>query len=261
MAASNGTNGPPYPLFELIRDTVPSLSGVAAFSEDRFKITIDGVEEQIRGQYASGNYFDLLGIRAAQGRLLMPSDDAHFGRGGAEGTAGVISYNFWKQRFGQDAGVIGKTILVGRRPVTIVGVTAPEFFGMQAGSPIDLTVPMMIAGSYVQSKGTWWMSTIARLRGGVSTEQTTAQLDALFGGYLKELGMERAQWAIALVPAAHGLDGLRRQFSEPLVILMAIVALVLLIGCANVANLLLARAGARRAKWRCGWRSAPGAAG
>ena len=176
----------------------------------------------------------------------MPSDDVHFGRGGSEGTAGVISYNFWKQRFGQDAGVIGKTILVGRRPVTIVGVTAPEFFGMQAGSPIDLTVPMMIAGGNVQSKGTWWMSTIARLRDGVSTEQATAQLDALFGGYLKELGMERGQWAIALVPAAHGLDGLRRQFSEPLVILMAIVALVLLIGCANVANLLLARAGARQ---------------
>jgi predicted permease len=245
---SGGTSGPPYPLYELMRDTNRFLSDVAAFSEDRFKVTIDGASERVRGQYASGNYFELLGIRAVHGRLLTPADDAEFGRGGPEGAVAVISYNLWRQRFGLDPSVLGRTIQVGRQWVTIVGVTPPEFFGLQVGSPIDLTVPMMLAGDYVQSKGTWWMSAVGRLRERASAEQARAELDILFDGYMREIGMERGGHfsGIALVPASRGLNGLRRQFSEPLVILMAIVAVVLLIGCANVANLLLARASARR---------------
>ena len=246
---SGGTHGPPYPLFETMRDSTRFLSGIAAFSENRFKVTIDGVPEQIRGQHASGNYFELLGIPAVHGRLLTPADDSEFGRGGPQGAVAVISYRLWQQRFGLDPGVLGRTIQVGRQPVTIVGVSAPEFFGLQVGSPIDITLPMMLAGEYVQSRGTWWMSAVGRLRSGASAEQARAELDALFAGYMKDNGMNRGiSSGVALVPAGRGLNELRRQFSEPLLILMAIVALVLLIGCANVANLLLARASARHAE-------------
>src|SRR5262245_12752818 len=97
---SGGSSGPPYPLFELMRDSNQYLSGIAAFSADRFKVTIDGgAPETVRGQTASGNYFDLLGVRPALGRLLTPADDAVFGRGSEDGAAAVISYSFWRQRF------------------------------------------------------------------------------------------------------------------------------------------------------------------
>jgi predicted permease len=247
---SGGGSGPPYPLFELMRDNTRFLSGIAAFSEDRFKVTIDGAAEQVRGQSASGNYFELLGVQPALGRLLTPADDTLLGRGGQDGAAAVISYNFWRRRFASDPGVLGRSIQVGTNWVTIVGVTSPELFGLQAGSPIDLTIPMMLAGSQLKSKGMWWMSAVGRIRPGATNEQARAELDALFGTYMQEIGMKRDGRfpGVALVPADRGLNGLRRQFSEPLLIVMAIVAAVLLVGCANVANLLLARASARQAE-------------
>jgi predicted permease len=163
----------------------------------------------------------------------------------------VISYGLWQRRFGMDPGVLGKSILVGTRPVTIVGVTQPEFFGLQVGSPIDFTIPMMLAGENVRSKQTWWMSVVGRLKPDATVEQARADLDALFESYMLEIGeqpRERRTYfsGIAMVPAARGLSELRRTYSEPLLIVMAIVGVVLLIGCANVANLLLARASARQ---------------
>jgi predicted permease len=248
--SSGGSSGPPYPCFERFRDHNRFLSGIAAFNENRFKVTVDGVPERWRGQHASGNYFDLLGVRAAYGRLLTPADDSQFGSGGPGGPVAVISYGMWQRRFGMDPGVLGKTVLVGTRPVTIVGVTQPEFFGLQVGSPIDITIPMMLAGDAVQSKHTWWMSVVGRLEQGATVEQARADLDALFESFMLEIGeppRERRTHfpGIAMVPAARGLNGLRRTYSEPLLIVMTIVGVVLLIGCANVANLLLARASAR----------------
>lgn len=245
---SGGSSGPPYPLFERMRDNNRFLSGIAAFSEDRFKVTIDGAAEQVRGQSASGNYFELLGIQPELGRLFTPADDSVFGQGGRNGAVAVISHNFWRRRFASDPAVLGRSIQVGTQWVTIVGVTAPEFFGLQTGSPIDLTIPMMLAGNQIKSKGMWWMSAVARLRPGATVEQARAELDSLFTAYMNEIGIKRDGYfsGVALVPADRGLNALRRQFSEPLLIVMAIVAAVLLIGCANVANLLLARASARR---------------
>jgi putative ABC transport system permease protein len=247
---SGGSSGPPYPLFELMRDNNRFFSGIAAFSEDRFKVTIDGAAEQVRGQSASGSYFELLGVHPELGRLLTPADDSIFGVGGPEGAAAVISHGFWRRRFGSDPTVIGRSIQVGTQSVTIVGVTPPEFFGLQTGSPIDLTIPMMLAGNQIKSKGMWWMSAVGRIRPGASTDQARAELDSLFDVYMKEQGMKRDGYfsGVALVPADRGLNALRRQFSEPLLIVMAIAAAVLLIGCANVANLLLARASARRSE-------------
>jgi predicted permease len=247
---SGGSSGPPYPCFEQLRDHNRFLSGIAAFNERRFKVTIDGVAEQVRGQYASGSYFDVLRVPAALGRVLSTRDDSEFGRGGPDGPVAVISHGYWTRRFGGDPGVLGKSLQVGTTWVTIVGVSAPEFFGLQVGRPVDITVPMMLAGPPLRSKQNWWLSVVGRLAPGASVEQARADLDVLWDAYMTDVGIPRERRdyfsGITLVPAAKGLDGLRRTYSDPLMIVMAIVGVVLLIGCANVANLLLARATARQ---------------
>ena len=247
---SGGSNGPPYPCFERLRDHNRFLSNIAAFDERMFKVTIDGVPERVRGQYASGTYFDLLGVRAIHGRVLTPADDSEPGIGGPDGAVAVISDAFWARRFGRDPAVLGKTVQVGTRWVTIVGVTPPGFFGLQVGQPADITVPMMLVEQGLRSKQSWWLSVIGRLAPGATVEQARADIEALWDGYLNEVGMPREKRGyfsgIALVPAARGANELRREYSEPLMIVMAIVGVVLLIGCANVANLLLARAAARQ---------------
>ena len=247
---SGGSSGPPYPCFELLRDHNRFLSGIAAFNQRMFKVSIDGVPERVRGQYASGSYFDLLGVRAAHGRLLTPADDAVPGRGGPDGAVAVISDDFWTRRFARDPAVLGKSVQIGAQWVTIVGVTPPGFLGLQAGMPLDLTLPMMLVEQGLQSKQSWWLSVIARVAPGATTEQARADLEALWDGYMTEVGMGPAKRGyfsgIALVPAARGANDLRESYSEPLLIVMAIVGVVLLIGCANVANLLLARAAARQ---------------
>ena len=248
---SGGGDGPPYPCFEVLRDGNRFFSGMAAFSAGPFKVSIDGgAPERVPGQHASGNYFEVLGIRAVHGRVLTPADDSVFDRGGPEGAVAVISYGFWNRRFARDPAVVGKSIQIGSRWVTIVGVTEAEFFGLQTGSPIDITTPMMLAGDDVRSKTTWWMSVVGRLEADASVEQARADVEALWDGYMTDIGQPpekrgRIFTGIALVPAMKGLNALRRSFSEPLLIVMAIVGVVLLIGCANVANLLLARASAR----------------
>ncbi len=247
---SGGSSGPPYPCFERLRDHNRFLSGIAAFTQRRFKVSIDGVPERVRGQYASGSYFDLLGVRAIHGRMLTPADDSEPGRGGPHGAVAVISDGFWTRRFGRDPAVLGKSVQVGTQWVTIVGVTPPGFFGLQVGAPLDITLPMMLVEQGLQSKQSWWLSVIGRLAPGATAEQARADLEALWDGYLTEVGMPRDRRGyfsgIALVPAARGANELRQTYSEPLLIVMAIVGVVLLIGCANVANLLLARAAARQ---------------
>ena len=246
---SGGSSGPPYPCFERLRDHNRFLSGIAAFSERQFKVSIDGVPERVRGQYASGSYFDLLGVRAIHGRLLTPADDAEPGRGGPDGPVAVISDAFWTRRFARDPSVLGKNIQVGTEWVTIVGVTPPGFFGLQVGMPLDITVPMMLSDG-LQSKQSWWLSVIARIAPGATVEQARADLESLWDAYMTEVGMPRGKRdyfsGVVLVPAAKGANALRRDYSEPLLIVMGIVGVVLLIGCANVANLLLARATARQ---------------
>jgi putative ABC transport system permease protein len=248
---SGGSSGPPYPCFERLRDQNRFLSGTAAFDERLFKVSIDGVPERVRGQYASGSYFDLLGVRAVHGRMLTPADDSEPGRGGPDGAVAVISDGFWTRRFARDPAVLGKAVQVGTQWATIVGVTPPGFFGLQVGAPLDITLPMMFAGRGLQSEQSWWLSVIGRLAPGATVEQARADLEVLWDAYLTEVGMPREKRGgyfsgIALVPAARGANELRRAYAEPLMIVMAIVGFVLLIGCANVANLLLARATARQ---------------
>lgn len=244
---SGGSSGPPYPCYELLRDHNTHFTGMAAFEQRRFRVTIDGAEETMPGQYASGSYFEVLGLRAALGRLLKPADDSVVGRGGPDGAVAVISYRLWEGRFGRDANIVGKTIRVGTNWVNIVGVTPHAFDGLTPGHPVDVTIPIALTGNNLGQKRSWWFSVVGRLKEGSAVEPARAELDTLFKSYLEEIKMNDPYFSgIALLPASKGLENLRRRFSKPLAIVMAIAALVLLIGCANAANLLLARAGSRR---------------
>ena len=247
---SGGGSGPPYPCYEILRDQNHFFSGMAAFSIDRFKVTIEGAQEPMNGQFASGSYYEVTGVGAALGRVLTPEDDSVMGSGGPHGGVAVISHALWVRRFARDPGVLGRVIQVGTNRVTIVGVSREGFTGLELGAPADITIPMMLAPNNLRSKQSWWFSVVGRLKDGVSEAPARAELDQYFQTYMKEQGISggtREYFSgIALVPAARGLDGLRRQLGKPLLIVMGIVGLVLLIGCANVANLLLARASARR---------------
>jgi predicted permease len=247
---SGGSSGPPYPCYEIWRDHNRFLSGVAAFDDSRAKVTIDGTPELLGVHFASGSLFEVLGVGAVHGRVLTPADDQPSGGPEADGAAAVISHALWTRQFGRDPAVLGKVIQVGTRSVTIVGVTPPDYLGLQVGSPIDVTVPIALAGNSLQSRELWWFSVIGRLKPDATVEQARSDLERLWDTYMREIGQppERRTYfsGISLVPAAGGLNGLRGRFAVPLLIAMAIVAVVLLIGCANLANLLLARASARR---------------
>ncbi|HUD99608.1 MAG TPA: ABC transporter permease [Bryobacteraceae bacterium] len=257
VGARGGGGAPPYPCFEQFRGEDRYFSGLAAFSGYDMRISIDGRPEQVMGQQASGNYFAVLGVKAWVGRTLSPADDSVIGKGGSDGPVAVISYRYWKRRFAQDPAAIGKVIQLNGRAVTIIGVTPPEFFGLRPGMPVDLTVPMMLApAEMLRDKGDWWLNVVGRLKAGAAPTQARAELNGVFhafmdegsgGGKISGTDEMRHDWFdhIELTPAARGLNMLRRQFSKPLLVLMALVGLVLLIACANVANLLLARTAAR----------------
>jgi putative ABC transport system permease protein len=172
----------------------------------------------------------------------------------------VISYRLWQRRFGGDSSVVGKQIAIEERPFTIVGVTPPEFFGLQVGSAPDFwiplaTEPLLRPTSWLRSGNYNWLSVVGRLKPGISSDKARADLDLIFNQVLMERASrienehDRRQFLsqkIQVTSASNGLPRLRQQFSKPLLILMVVVAVVLLIACANIANLLLARATSRR---------------
>ncbi|HET7220922.1 MAG TPA: ABC transporter permease [Vicinamibacterales bacterium] len=256
--ANGTTRGLQYAEFRKLRAADGALADVAAYAPVRLNVSIDGsVEPAAEGQLVSGTYFQLLGVGAHAGRTLAPSDDTTPGAH----PAAMISYAYWKRRFGLDPSTIGRTVHLSQTPFTIVGVTPREFFGLEVGTAPDLYVPLLMQPAVMPAAENWlvesiattfWLSPIARVKPAFTVQQAAAQIAALDvldplvtkpskPGEQPQVIPER----LTLSSAATGVSSLRHQFSQPLAILMAVVVLVLLIACANVATLVLARAAAR----------------
>jgi len=276
-----GTAGRPnyvfsYPFYERLRDGGSGLSGLFAAGgvgrQDRLIVPNGAEIEFVRAQAVSGNFFSVLGVQAMLGRAITDADD----QPGNPRAVAVISHSFWERRFGGDTSVIGKVVAFDDVPFTIIGVTPPGFFGYQPGENPELWWPLQMAPQIDRDpagrrlkEGSSWLRLMGRLSPGIERAQAEAELAVVDQQYRNEFAATRAaKWSVAvresffaakfkLRPGHAGWTGLRDQYGQPLLILMAIVAAVLLIACANVASLLLARAAARQREFSI--RSALGA--
>ncbi|HEY2013371.1 MAG TPA: ABC transporter permease [Bryobacteraceae bacterium] len=239
--------------YQHLRDRNQTFSDILASTRDRFYTQPEGLEaSKIEGQYVTGNFFSMLGVRPALGRLIAPADD----RMGSPTPVAVVSWSYWKNRLGGDPGIIGRKITVEDAPLSIVGVAPPDFFGLQVGSTEDLYLPLAMEPvirrrSYTSNAGYKWLQLVGRLKPGAALGTVHAEMNVLFRQTLEIEAAEHHEstipdWTIDAVPAGAGLSRLRDQFSKPLMVLMAIVCLLLAIACGNVAGMLLARGAARQ---------------
>jgi predicted permease len=246
--------GNSYPLYLDIQKRGDLFQGAIARSavmKVAFHSGSAGSPETVQREFVSGNYFSVLGVVPAVGRLLTDADNrtphAH--------PLAVLNYDFWRSRFGADPKVLGRSVVVDGDPLTVIGVSARGFRGVEVDHHPDLWVPAMMNRSDVMQPGMNWVWILARRRPEVSRQQVQAAIDVLLKQYLTGLYGSNTNAAFRKTAMAQqievresgvGLSLLRDQFGGPLVVLMAAVGLVLLAACANVANLLLARGASRR---------------
>lgn len=252
-----------YPAFDAMRTNPGALSEVFAFApQGGLNVIVDGAAEIVQGgQVVSGTYHRGLGVPAAAGRLMTPEDDQP-----SAPPVVVISYRYWQRRFGGDSAAIGKAITVNGVPVTIIGVTAPAFNGtQQVGEVTDITLPLAHDKAITRAPwdtraaGNWWLRIMGRMKPGATLEQTRVSLEDVYQGTARgHMRLSTLPGAPAVdpanvpvpqlraVPGGQGLYEARRGYEKSLRLLMGVVGLVLLVACANVANLLLARGAARR---------------
>jgi predicted permease len=260
--SNNGRYKLSYPMYTDFRDHNQVFSGMFCRWDTAFSVAADGKTERVYGEAVSGSYFPVLGVGAALGRVLGPDDDTT-----PDGHPfAVLSYRYWLTRFGGDPGVLGKKMLINGYPFTIVGVSQAGFDGLDPTSSPSIRVPVTMKhaldpqGFYdLISRRGRWVNTFGRLKPGVTREQAKAALQPYFHQML-EMEVQQKEFSHAapetrqrfltmfldVLPASKGDSPLRDKFSSPLLVLTGIVATVLLIACANVANLLLARATGRQ---------------
>jgi len=280
---NSGGNMLSFPMYEDFRDdfvergTAPALPrvslpvangaparrvflGMFARRPIAMNVGIDGQTERVLGELVSGTYFQVLGVGAAIGRVIMPDDDKR-----GDGPVAVLSYDYWRTRFGADPKIIGQSITVNNNTLTIIGVSQAGFDGVDIGYVPSIRVPVLMKAQMtpnwddVDNRRSRWVNVFGRLKPGVTIDQAKAALQPYFHGVLEQEVLDAAfsgtttytrgeflKGQVDLLPAAQGRSPLRQQLSQPLWLLLAIVGGVLLIACANVASMLIARATTRQ---------------
>jgi predicted permease len=250
-AKRNDLNSLPAPLAETLNRRGHVFDGAIAEAADGLSFSYDGRAERVVGASVTPNYFSVLGVKTILGQTF--SSGVRAGQWAAEA---VISYRFWKNRFGGDPGVVGRVIHLNTYPFTIVGVSEPSFYDLSRGLDPELRIPRMPAGQdlaqmqLVTGDGQFNWNIMARIKPGVTLAQAAVVADADFQDILRSSTDEAVQrfeiGRLRTLPGDKGWPSLLEEFSNPLWILFGLVGGVLLIACANVANMLLARAAARR---------------
>jgi len=255
-----------FPLYERLKAETPEFEEVAAFQAggNRLSVRREGAgfaAKPLRSEYVTGNYFSTLGVKAFGGRLLSPDDDRP-----SATPAAVLSHNIWQSEYGADPSVVGSSFVVEGHPFTIIGVAPPGFFGETLrGNPPDIWIPLqqepLIAGegSLLHQPVGAWLRVIGRLRPGASVGGMSPRLTGVLRQWMQHDSGYPSNWmpdiirglpkqVINVVPAGAGVAEMKEEYGRSLQILLAVCGMVLLIACANVANLLLARAMSRRAQ-------------
>jgi predicted permease len=244
-----------YPILERIRERQQSFSSLFAWSTTMFDLSSGGEARNADGLWVSGDFFDALHVPAERGRLFNATDDVR----GCAAPGAVISHGFWQREFGGREGAIGDRVMLDGRPLQVIGVTPAAFFGMEVGRTFDVALPLCARALWpgddpFTSRRTWWLAVGGRLKGNVTLEQAAADVKGISSGIFEEtIDPKYTPNDIELYKHLRmtaqnlgtGVSGLRAQYETPLWILLVTTGLVLLIACANIANLMLARANAR----------------
>ncbi len=246
-----------YAQYDEIRKKQEAFNGLAVWSATRFNLAQGGEVRYAEGLYANGDFFRSLGVNPAVGRTFTAQEDTD----ACSNPGAVLSHSFWQREFGGDQGVLGKTVSLDGHTFPVIGVTPASFFGVEVGRRFEVAIPLcadkMISEDQkgrIPVKHAWWLAMIGRLKPGWTLEKANVHLHTLSPGlmeatvppqYKPQTAKKYLANKIGATEGGTGVSGLRREYEQPLWLLLATTALVLLIACANLANLLLARASAK----------------